>query len=231
MVVSPAESVPQGFWPIDRDSNMQVAGGLKVKLVTYFNVKDLLGKDSPYKDAFANGVLTHTFLNVNDNHRYYFAVGGTIRENEILQRNVALEVAWDGGQGKYAPLDSAGWQFSQTLGYVIVDTKQFGLVALIPMGMAQVSSVNFEDAVQVGTDHKKGEMLGYFLFGGSDFIMLFQDAAGFQITAPATREFRGKPDADHRHPALTFKHILMGEEFGRLEGRQVSRASENPRGR
>jgi len=100
--------------------------------------------DSEYKDAFANGVLTHTFLNVFDYHRYHFAVGGTIVEKKIIQQNVALEVEWSPEQGRYIPIDSIGWQFSQTRGYVIVDTGEFGLVVLIPMGMAQVSSVNFE---------------------------------------------------------------------------------------
>ncbi len=118
VVASPADSVPQGVWPIDKNSKIHVAGGLKVKLLRYFNVSDLLGKDSAYKDAFVDGVLTYIFLNVNDYHRYHFAVGGTIKEKGIRQRNVALEVAWDKKQKKYVPIDSTGWQFSQTLGYV-----------------------------------------------------------------------------------------------------------------
>jgi phosphatidylserine decarboxylase len=201
VVTSPADSVPQGVWPIDKDSNIQVEGGLKVKLITYFNVHDLLGKDSAYKDAFANGVLTHTFLNVNDYHRYHFAVGGIIKEKEIISQNVALEVTWDKEQGKYIPVDSTGWQFTQTRGCVIVDTGEYGLVALIPMGMAQVSSVNFEDYVQVGASVNKGDMLGNFLFGGSDFIMLFQQKAGFEITAPMEN-------------STDYQHILVGTEYG-----------------
>ena len=202
VVVSPADSVPQGVWAIDSNSTIQAENGLEVKLVHYYSVKDLLGNDSQYKDAFANGVLTHSFLNVNDYHRYHFAVGGTIKEKKSIVQNVALEVAWNSTQGKYDPIDSTGWQFSQTRGYVIVDTGKYGLVALIPMGMAQVSSVNFEDDVNVGTTHEKGDMLGNFLFGGSDFIMLFQKGAGFELTATSGN------------------HILMGEKYGELKGAQ-----------
>ena len=180
LVVLPADSVPQGVWAIDENSNIGVNNGLKVKLLTYYSVKDLLGEDSPYKDAFANGVLTHTFLNINDYHRYHFAVAGTVKEKKIISENVALEMSWNAAQGKYVPIDSTGWQFSQTRGCVIVDTGKYGLVALIPMGMAQVSSVNFEAHVQVGSFHKKGDMLGNFLFGGSDFIMLFQKRPGLK---------------------------------------------------
>ncbi len=200
VVVSPADSVPQGTWAIDNNSTIQVDGGLQVKLVRYFSIEDLLGNDSEYKDAFANGVLTHTFLNVNDYHRYHFGVGGKIVDNKSIVQNVALEVAWNSTEKKYDPIDSTGWQFSQTRGYVIVDTEKYGLVALIPMGMAQVSSVNFEDGVEVGSTHKKGDMLGYFLFGGSDFVMLFQKRAGFEMTTP---------------PGV---HIHMGDEYGVMKG-------------
>jgi len=216
-VVSPADSVPQGVWAIDENSNIRVDGGLRVKLATYYSIKELLGEKSQYKDAFANGILTHTFLNVNDYHRYHFAVGGIIKEKKIISENVALEVDWNPEQEKYVPIDSTGWQFSQTRGYVIVDTGKYGLVALIPMGMAQVSSVNFEDDVQVGSTHKKGDMLGNFLFGGSDFIMLFQKSSGFEITAPKTDKTATKSDPDQDTEDI-YKHILMGEEYGVMKG-------------
>jgi hypothetical protein len=84
-----------------------------------------------------------------------------------------------------------------------VDTGKYGLVALIPMGMAQVSSVIFEDNVKVGTTHEKGDVLGNFLFGGSDFVMLFQESAGFEMTATSGN------------------HILMGEKYGVMKGAQL----------
>ena len=217
VVVAPADSVPQGTWAIDENSNISVEGGLKVKLTTFYSIKDLLGEDSQFTDAFANGVLTHTFLNVYDYHRYHFAVGGTIKEKKSIVQNVALEVSWSPKQGKYVPIDSIGWQFTQTRGYVIVDTGQYGLVALIPMGMAQVSSVNFEGNVRPGITHKKGDMLGNFLFGGSDFVMLFQEKAGFEITAPKTDKTATKSDPDQDTEDI-YKHILMGEKYGVMKG-------------
>lgn len=212
VVVAPADSVPQGVWPIDADSRIEVDGGLRIKLATFYSIPELLGDDSPYKDAFAGGVLTHTFLNVNDYHRYHFAVGGIIEDQRLISENVALEVSWDAEDGRYDPIDSTGWQFSQTRGYVIVDTGEHGLVALIPMGMAQVSSVNFEDGVTVDSEHAKGDMLGTFLFGGSDFVMLFQDKAGFELVAP--EEGPAGPDG-----MPTYAHLLMGEKYGLMTGK------------
>ena len=205
IVVSPADSVPQGIWAIDKDSKISVENGLKVKLATYYHIEDLLGKDSQYKDAFANGLLTHAYLSPTDYHRYHFAVGGTVKEKKIIQQNVACEAKWNTETRTYDAIDSIGWQFTQTRGYVIVDTGNYGLVALIPIGMDLVSSVNFEDNVTVGSIHRKGDMLGTFKFGGSDFIMLFQEKAGFKMTAPAEDK-------------TNYKHILVGEEYGVMNG-------------
>ncbi|KAA6186211.1 phosphatidylserine decarboxylase [Thiohalocapsa marina] len=211
VVVAPADSVPHGVWAIDGQSRIQVPEGLRVKLSRYFSIPELLGPDSAFKEAFAGGVLTHTFLNVNDYHHYHFAVGGTVKEKRIVRGNTALEVEWNAAAGRYDPVDSMGWQFTHTRGYVIVDTGDHGLVALIPMGMAQVSSVNFYDAVQVGSRHDKGDELGFFLFGGSDFVMLFQPQAGFELTAP-----RASDDAAQ---GSAYAHLLMGEAYGILRGR------------
>lgn len=221
IVVAPADSVPQGVWKIRADSTIEVKDGLKVKLARYFSVNDLLSKDSQYKNAFANGVLTHTFLNVFDYHRYHFSVGGKIKEMNRIAKNVALEVSWSSGDNQYIPLDSTGWQFTQTRGYVIVDTgKTYGLVALIPMGMAQVSSVNFEKNVTVGSIHLKGDPLGYFLFGGSDFIILFQKQANFEITAPEEdpRAEKAGSDKGQTVEPVLYKHIHANEEYGRMKG-------------
>jgi len=218
VVVSPADSVPQGVWRIDNESNIEVNEGLNIKNSVFFNVNELLSEDSEYKDAFTNGVLTHTFLNVFDYHRYHFAVGGLIKEVKIIQENVALEASWDPDKKIYIPIDSTGWQFTQTRGYVVMETKDYGLVVLMPMGMAQVSSVNFEEDVKVGSVHKKGDMLGTFLFGGSDFIMLFQNKAGFEITAPVELKIHKNPQSDHGEIVTYFNHLLMGQEYGIMRG-------------
>ncbi len=208
VVVSPADSVPQGTWPIDEYSNIIVEddpeGCLRIKHLRYFNVNDLLAKNSDFRDAFANGTLTHSFLNVFDYHRYHFAVGGTVLEKKIIQQNVALEVEWNPEEGEYVPIDSTGWQFTQTRGYVIVDTGEYGLVALIPMGMAHISSVNFENNVRKDTKHKKGDKLGNFAFGGSDFVMLFQEGINFELMV--------QKEEDNQ----TYKHILMGVKYGKM---------------
>lgn len=207
IVSSPADSKPQGIWKIDKRSHIVHKKGVTVKSSTFKSIAVLIGEDSAYKDAFADGTLTHTFLDVNDYHRYHFPIDGTIREVRIIKADDAVGgvISWDAEAGRYL-LDSntPGWQNIETRGCVIVENDTYGLVALLPIGMSQVSSVNFEETVKVGNQVKKGDMLGYFLFGGSDIVILFQKHVDFALTVP-------KDDQDGH------QHVLMGQEYGKLK--------------
>jgi len=180
--------------------------GVKIKSNVFKSVAVLIGEGSAYGKAFADGTLTHTFLDVNDYHRYHFPVGGTIKEVRIIRADDAAGgiTTWDAKTKRYLlDANTPGWQNIETRGCVIIETEKYGLVALLPIGMSQVSSVNFEDTVRVGTTVKKGDMLGYFLFGGSDFVLLFQRNVDFKLVVPKERDG-------------TYRHLLMGEEYGRL---------------
>ena len=110
---------------------------------------------------------------------------------------------WHPEVGKYILHSTEpGWQTIETRGLVIIETPGYGHVALLPVGMSQISSVVFESAVTAGAEVKKGDPLGRFLFGGSDIVMLFEKDAGFEITVPA---------AGNVH-----EHVLMGQEYGRF---------------
>ena len=188
VITSPADCTPQGWWQIDSDSHIVADGPVAVKSRLFTSVRDLIGHESQFCDAFAGGVFTHAFLNVNDYHRYHFPLGGIIREIRSIPGDEALggTVTWNPQLGEYV-VDSSvpGWQSIETRGLIILETDHHGLVALLPVGMSQVSSVNFEPELCVGRRVEKGDPLGYFLFGGSDFAMVFQQAPQAQITAPA----------------------------------------------
>ncbi len=210
VVVSPADAVPQGVWRIDSNSNIITEHGVTVKSATLTSIEQLIGEGSAFGLEFANGTFTHSFLNVTDYHRYHFPLDGVVREVRIIPAHGAVGaiIQWDAKNNRYAFDPSRiGWQSLETRGCVILETEQYGLVALLPVGMAQVGSVNFEDYIKEGIQVKKGDMLGYFLFGGSDFIMLFQEKAGFVLDAPKSMD-------------QSYKHLLMGERIGYLEGNE-----------
>jgi phosphatidylserine decarboxylase len=184
IVTAPADSRSQGVWKIDSNSNIINKKGVIVKSVRLKSMSELLGNKCPYKNAFADGTFTHMFLDVNDYHRYHFPVAGTIKDVCIIEEDDAVggTVNWDTESGKYLfDAASPGWQNVQTRGLVIIDTDKYGLVGVLPVGMSQVSSIKFEENIRPGTVVKKGAPLGYFLFGGSDIILLFQDKVNFKL--------------------------------------------------
>jgi phosphatidylserine decarboxylase len=73
--------------------------------------------------------------------------------------------------GSLSIVDGIGYQFTQDRGLIIIETA-IGMVAVLPIGMAQVSSVNLTP--DLGANLRKGEEFGYFAFGGSDIITLFE---------------------------------------------------------
>lgn len=207
IVVSPADAMPQGVWQINANSNIALKKGVPIKSGTLTSIVTLIGADSQYKNEFANGIMTHTFLDVQDYHRFHLPVGGIIKEvrNVAEQDAVGGIITWDPSIPRYMlDCNVPTWQAIETRGCVIIDTEDFGLVAILPIGMSQICSVKFEDNIKVGTRVKKGDMLGCFLFGGSDIVMLFQQKAGFVITAATSGQ--------------SYQHILMGEQYGKLTG-------------
>lgn len=162
VIVSPADSVFQGHWSINSDSKITVKG------LTWSVIELLDG--SPYQDQFRGGVFTHSFLNVNDYHRYHVPVAGVVKEARKIPGNVTLDVI-KRADGSLGSIDGTGYQFTQDRGLIVIDSA-LGLVAVLPIGMAQVSSVTL--TAEVGTTLAKGEEFGFFSFGGSDIVTLFE---------------------------------------------------------
>lgn len=203
VIVAAADSKPQGVWSIDEEGYIEDEARIKSK--RFFSVSELLGPNSMYKEAFDGGTMTHSFLNVFDYHRYHFPVSGTIREVSVIPGDYAVggEVRWNATTKTYdLRCDEPSWQSIETRGCVIVETPSNGLVALLPVGMMPVTSINWESDIKVGRQAKKGDMLGYFLFGGSDFVILFQKGYDLSLTVP--KEGSG------------YAHQLQGEELGRI---------------
>ena len=206
VVISPADAVPQGVWRID--GNGRVVGadeterdGILVKTGRLKDVAALL-EGSRYAHAFRGGSMTHSLLEVYDYHRYHAPISGTVREVLRIPGADAPGgvISWDAQAGRYFICcdDSFGWQSVETRAAVILETERGGLAAVIPVGMCQVCSVNFEANVVSGARLRKGDPLGWFAFGGSDVVMLFSESLDFALCA--------EPKA----------HLRMGQAYGRI---------------
>ena len=198
VVCSPVDGWPQGVWKIDEDG--YIDNKVLLKSREFDSVVNLLGPDSKYGREFAGGSLTHVFLDVNDYHRYHFPVSGKILEMSKIEGT-------DGGGGVYRWNPEAkrywlesrtpNWESIETRACVVLDTA-YGKVALLPIGMSQICSVNFSEGLKPGDSVVKGQEMGYFLFGGSDLVIVFQKGVEFNLTADTTG------------------HIMLGQKLGDL---------------
>ena len=186
VIVSPADSALVGSWQISQASEIfveQETDGLLASKGIVWSIHDLLA-DSAYADRFRGGLFTHSSLTTYDYHRWHTPVQGRVLEAKVIKGQAYLDVTV--GQmvvdGKKTNVLSArngtGYQFVQTRGLVVIDSP-IGLVACLPMGMAQVSSVVI--TADVGVTLHKGEELGYFQFGGSDFVMAFERSSNVRL--------------------------------------------------
>ncbi len=221
VVVSPADSLPQGVWDIDEDGRFKAdpvkkADGVVIKDSCFITVEQLLGEEGKeYAPLFNGGYLSHTYLNYNDYHRYHSPVGGTVKAvYNIPYANAVGGIVYWNPETKLYVLESntLSWQSCETRGVLLIETDEYGLVAMIPVGMGQVSSCNFVDEIKPGAKVEKGQDVGYFLFGGSDCVMLFEKQTGFRLTAK-----KGSEDESTGDYSAGYAHIFCGEEYGRFE--------------
>ena len=100
--------------------------------------------------------------------------------------NRKLEGTVPTGNEVSAP-DSPGYQFLQARGLIIIDNPTLGLVAVLPIGMAQISSVVI--TVEEGDIIKKGKEISYFQCGGSDCVLVFQKNARVRFSATTGQHY------------------------------------------
>lgn len=189
IIVMPADSTFGGQWEIRQDSHVTVKN-------LNWKVSELL-EGSPYKDCFENGLFMHSYLSPTDYHRQHAPVGGKVLEARVIHGQVYLEVEAKlvDEEGEHAlklkrnydSFDIPGYQFAQSRALIVLETP-IGLVAVLPIGMSQVSSVII--TAEVGVTVRKGEELSYFQFGGSDIIVLFEASSNVCFTAQRTIHYK-----------------------------------------
>jgi len=178
-IVSAADCTYKETYPIDEEGNVVGINGkptsLKLKNThAVYTVSELLQDDELAK-AFHGGTFVHYFLSPFDYHRFHSPVDGNVLESKAVQGKVFLDVELNGDGEFHAPDSSeGGYEFSQSRGVFVVDAgEDVGLVASVPIGMAQVSGVDMYTKLK-GKNVNKGDEFGKFRFGGSDTILLFQ---------------------------------------------------------
>ena len=199
-VVSPVASWPKTTFAINDNNQLEYPSDLQIKTAKLSDIGQLIGEDSKYKDAFAGGTLTHTFLDVNDYHRYHAPVDGTLRELRKIPGVAAGGgyTLWDDEEKLYYYSNDMGFQMVETRSCAIIENEEYGLVAMLPVGMSQICSCNWIPSLHVGQTLHRGDEMGYFLFGGSDVVLIFQRGVEVELLHMG-------------------EHLLMGEAYADLK--------------
>jgi phosphatidylserine decarboxylase len=163
--------------------NLTATTRISTKFDENLNIKELLD-GSKHADRFNGGTAISCVLLPTVYHRYHAPVGGTVIESRTIDgtsfgMNGDFYTFFNNGNigGNKSKFGVFG---TYHRGYYIIETEKYGLVGMIPVGLDDVNSVNFEPGFQ-GIPKKnqekvvkKGQPLGYFAYGGSTIILLFE---------------------------------------------------------
>ncbi|KAK4225352.1 phosphatidylserine decarboxylase-domain-containing protein [Podospora fimiseda] len=160
IIVSPADCRSVVFNRVDQATNVWVKG-------RDFTVKRLLGDaypdDAPrYENGGALGIFR---LAPQDYHRFHIPVDGVMGEPKLIA-------------GEYYTVNpmairSALDVYGENVRIIVpIDSPEFGRVMVICVGAMMVGSTVITR--KGGEQVKRGEELGYFKFGGSTLVVLFE---------------------------------------------------------
>ena len=160
ILVSPADCRSVVFNRLDQATKIWVKG-------REFTIKRLLGDAYP-EDAkrYENGAMGIFRLAPQDYHRFHIPVDGILREPKLIA-------------GEYYTVNpmairSALDVYGENVRVICpIDSPKFGRVMVICVGAMMVGSTVITR--KEGEEVKRAEELGYFKFGGSTILVLFEE--------------------------------------------------------
>jgi phosphatidylserine decarboxylase len=191
VIVSACESTPYKISaPIDRESNFWIKS-------QPYSLQDMLAGDDTV-DQFVGGTVYQAFLSALNYHRWHSPVAGTI-VRAYLQPGTYFSEADSEGMDATEPTISQAYITHVAARAIILiqaDDPVIGLMAVVPVGMIEVSSCMIDPKLVPGYHLEKGEELGYFQFGGSTHCLVFRPGAIKQFA------FEALPQPQDQHAPL-----------------------------
>ena len=138
-----------------------------------YSLAHMLAGD-PLAPQFEGGTVYQAFLSALSYHRWHSPVSGRIVKTRLIDGSY-YAAAQAAGFDPASPNESQGYithTAARALIFIEADNPQIGLMAVLFVGMAEVSSN--EITVYEGQQVKKGDQLGMFHYGGSTHALIFR---------------------------------------------------------
>lgn len=176
VLVSPADGIINMIAnELELDTEIPTKGRMTMSLNSLLN-------NSKYAEKFVGGTALAVFLMPDNYHHYHSPTTGTIVEsnenagNRLFGMPDVLDMINNGNPG-YNKDYSVFEDFKH--GYFVIETKNYGFIAMIPIGLQTIGSVVFEDGYKKINSNNpkqvyKGEKLGHFKYGGSTVLLIFE---------------------------------------------------------
>ncbi|SEB40106.1 phosphatidylserine decarboxylase [Tenacibaculum sp. MAR_2009_124] len=143
--------------------NIKLDTKINTKGSEYLEVAEILS-NSKFAKKFKEGTVVTLILVPTSYHHFHSPVSG-----KMLESNENLP-------GAFYDRSKTG---TYHRGYYIIDTEKYGHIAMVPIGLATINSINFEEKFRNVKDSKpvevqKGEKLGHFAYGGSKILIFME---------------------------------------------------------
>ena len=193
-------------------TNVQLRDQFWIKAQPYSLYHMMAG--DPLASQFQGGTVYQAFLSALSYHRWHSPVSGRIVKTRILDGSYYAE-ALSEGFDPAGPNESQGYitqVAARALIFIQADNPDIGLMAIMFVGMAEVSSN--EITVYEGQHVNKGDQLGMFHFGGSTHTLIFRPGVNLEF------------DLHGQTPGLNSHNIPVRARIATLKGQVAKRAVE-----
>ncbi|SMG07986.1 phosphatidylserine decarboxylase [Marivirga sericea] len=159
-----------------------------------FTLKEFLRNDT-LAEEHANSSMVILRLAPNDYHRYHFPYDGVPTQTEEI-KGVYYSVSPISVKEKFTEV------FTENKKEVCkLKTTERGEILIIPVGATMVGSLN--STFEADKSVKKGEEMGYFAFGGSTVVLLF-NSKSFELDKDLIENTKNNLET----------YVKMGEKIG-----------------
>lgn len=169
VIVSPCEATPYRI-----ASGVQRRDDFWAKSELY-SLDDLLAGDETV-EGFVGGTVFQAFLSPLNYHRWHAPVAGTVVRAVVVPGTYFSAADCHGADASDITISQGYLAHVATRAILLIDADDpaIGLVAVVFIGMFDVSSCVFAEPIVAGARVDKGDEVGFFQYGGSTFCIVFE---------------------------------------------------------